>query len=167
MLNPLPETINIINDYSLLLGPKHKVLGMHLRCAGYLADRKEQIAMITPDVLIQIPKRMQSMMSQMYVAHNSIVIFLSTDSTAVEIFLKRIFADYRIIVYNPYPRGHTTGNNANYLTIQQALVDMYLISQAKTIIYTKSSGFSEAIRALNTPSIVHTLNINKTVVTAV
>ena len=164
MLNPIEETIQTIHEQSALLGPKENVLGLHIRCAGRLADRKERVAMITPVVLLQIPQRIRKMIDLMNVPMKQVVMYLSTDSTVVERYLREIFADMRIVVYNPFRRGHTTGGAANYLTIQQAITDMFLISQAKTIMYTSFSGFSEAIQSLQMPSLLYTFNVHKSVV---
>lgn len=164
LTNPLEETIQVIKEESEKIGPKERVLGMHIRCAGKLADRKERVAMVTPDVLLQIPNRIRKMMLVIGKPYDDITLYLSTDSTVVERYLRTIFADYRVIVFNRYRRGHTTAGAANYLTIQQAIIDMYLLSQAKSVMYTSSSGFSEAIRHLNTPSLEYTIDVTKSVI---
>lgn len=164
MLNPIEETIDTILQQSEQLGPKQNVLGLHIRSAGKLADRKERVAMITPEILVQIPQRIRRMIALMHVPMENVVIYLSTDSTVIERFLREIFADVRIVVYNPFRRGHTTGGGANYFTIQQAITDMFMIAQADTAMYTLHSGFSEATRSLRLPPLFYTFEITKSVV---
>ena len=162
IINPLEETIQTIQQQLFLLEPMENVLGIHIRCAGLLAYQKERVAMIRSIELVQLPSHIRRIAQLIKQPIQNITIFLSTDSSIAEKFLKIVLADYRVHVFNPFRRGHTTGGRANYLTIQQAIVDMYLLSQVKAFISTSYSGFSMSCHSLNSMPFLYRINITKT-----
>lgn len=162
IINPLEETIQTIQQQLFLLEPMENVLGIHIRCAGLLADQKERVAMIRSIELVQLPSHIRRIAQLIKQPIQNITIFLSTDSSIAEKFLKIVLADYHVHVFNPFRRGHTTGGRANYLTIQQAIVDMYLLSQVKAFISTSYSGFSMSCHSLNSMPFLYRINITKT-----
>ena len=118
--------------------------------------------MIRSIELVQLPSHIRRIAQLIKQPIQNITIFLSTDSSIAEKFLKIVLADYRVHVFNPFRRGHTTGGRANYLTIQQAIVDMYLLSQVKAFISTSYSGFSMSCHSLNSMPFLYRISITKT-----
>lgn len=149
MTNPSPELTEVILRRREPLRPFDYLLGIHLRCGGQLADTPERSVMITWKQLQRIPDQICEIMQSL---HKRVTIYLSTDSTKAEEFIRKSLKNVTIVTLDGYRRGHTEMNAVSDDSIKRAIVDMYLVAQAKQIVITSKSGFSAAISALGNPN---------------
>lgn len=138
--NPTPELTNMILDKRVELEPLSNVLGIHLRCGGSLADTKEVSTVVTRKQLETIPNQIKSVISGI---GQNITIYLSTDSSKAEEFIRNSLPDYSIISLTSYRRGHTTLKTVSEDSLKRAIIDLFLLSQTKQCMITQNSGFSE------------------------
>lgn len=138
--NPTSEVMNAILNKRVELEPISNLLGIHLRCGGELADTKEVATVISWKQLETIPKQIESVASEI---GKNITIYLSTDSSKAEEFIRNSLPDYTIITLTSYHRGHTTLKTVSDDSLKRAIIDLFLLSQTRQCMITQNSGFSE------------------------
>ena len=142
MSNPTPAMTDIILKKRRELGPIENVLSVHIRCGGKLADYTESSSFYNKRTLAEIPSIIKREMSR----RKSIkVMYLTTDSSIAENFLRQSFKNVKVYTLKAFQRGHTTSNYVKDDTMRRTILDMYLAAPAKHIVYTEKSGFSKAI----------------------
>ena len=89
LLNPSIELQKVIQNNKRLLFTRKHVLGVQVRMGGCLADFHEATQMMTMDQLRAYPKTIVTMMHKWNLSPNDTVIYLSTDSSYAEKFIRR------------------------------------------------------------------------------
>lgn len=141
--NPTSDVSKIIIQYRNQLGDLNNLLGVHVRCGGSFADTKEKKVILKSSTFDQIPGLIRSLVN------NDTTIFLSTDSSRMEKLIRKRFPIERLFTVSTFSRGHTTAGHVSGSAIKRAILDMYLVAQADTIIYTQKSGFSNLCVSLS------------------
>ena len=139
MSNPSRDVQKLILERRKKLGDRNKLIGVHVRCGGRLADMPERTTIMSQYQVKMVPLYIKQMVNKLKITP---VIYLSTDSSYAESYLRNVLRKYRVVTINDFKRGHTTNLKVSEGTIKRALMDMYLVAQGNAIIYTKKSGFS-------------------------
>lgn len=139
MSNPSRDVQKLILERRKKLGDRNKLIGVHVRCGGRLADMPERTTIMSQYQVKMVPLYIKQMVNKLKITP---VIYLSTDSTYAEKLLRHSLRKYRVVTLTDFKRGHTTNLKVSEGTIKRALMDMYLVAQGNAIIYTKKSGFS-------------------------
>ena len=145
-LNPSPQLISVILHERQQLGKYEGLVGAHVRCGGNLADSHEGVYWIDKQGLDRVQFTFRKALKKMKLPRKEITVYLATDSSYAEETLRRTMA-VKIVTLNQVTRGHTTGSSADSV-YQSAIVDLFLVSQASVVIYSHTSGFSEAILSM-------------------
>ena len=145
-LNPSPQLISVILQKRQQLGKYERLVGAHVRCGGKLADSQEEVYWIDKQGLNRVQFTFRKALKNMKLPRKELTVYLATDSTYAEETLRRTMA-VKIVTLNQVTRGHTTGSSADSI-YQSAIVDLFLVSQASVVIYSHTSGFSEAILSM-------------------
>ena len=141
--NPTPDVSSTIVQYRHRLGDLNHLLGVHVRCGGSFADTKERKVILESSTFDQIPELIRSLVN------NDTTICLSTDSSRMEKLIRKRFPIERLFTVSTFSRGHTTAGHVSGNAIKRAILDMYLVAQADTIVYTQKSGFSDLCVSLS------------------
>ena len=149
MSNPTPAMTKIILEKRKELGPIENVLSVHIRCGGQLADTPEKQVIIPKKRVLQIPFQIEDMIKRI---GNISVIYLTTDSSKTEQYLRQSLSNITIITLATYKRGHSTTNSVSEDSLRRSILDIYLAAQAKHLVYTQKSGFSATICILGNAS---------------
>lgn len=141
LLNPTPQLQSIIQSFRTTYFTKRYVFSIHIRMGGYLADVPERAEMMSPARLKRLPSIIQNAMISWDFNAGNTVLFLSTDSTFAERFIRRqLGKDFTIVTTNSFHRGHTKGT-PNGVAVQRALVDLFLLSDSDALLIGLGSGF--------------------------
>ena len=157
LLNPSTELQNVIQNNKRLLFTRKYVLGVQVRMGGCLADFHEIAQMMTMDQLRALPNTIVTMMRKWNYDSNNTVIYLSTDSTYAENYIRqKLGPKYEIGVSKTFKRSHSrTSAQGNDEPLKNALVDLYLLADTDALIVCKESTFGLA--ALSMTRAQHTL----------
>ena len=142
MTNPSAEIRKKALDFREELRPFKNLVSVHVRTGGSLADTREKAVANPKSRFRYIYSTINNIASKIA---NPFKLYLTTDSTVFEEFLRSRYPPYRLVTIDYYKRGHTSGKHASEKTIKRSLLDMYIAAQAKTLIYTRRSGFSLTI----------------------
>ena len=145
MSNPTPAMTSVILEKRNELGPLENVVAVHLRCGGYLADTQEDFVFISRRRLTQIPAQINSMIKRRKTIQ---VMYLTTDSTVAEEYIRLSFQKMKVYSLASYQRGHSTRHYVTNDTLIRSILDMYLAAQAKHLVHTDKSSFTAAISIL-------------------
>ena len=145
MFNPIPAITNVILEKRKELGPLENVVAVHIRCGGYLADSQEGSMFLTRRRLTQIPSQIKSMLKRRKTIR---VMYLTTDSSVAEEYIRLSFQKMKVYSLASYQRGHSTRHYVTNDTLIRSILDMYLAAQAKHLVYTDKSSFTAAISIL-------------------
>ena len=98
--------------------------------------------------LEQLPSVIKNAMaSWKYTAANT-DLFLSTDSTYAENYIKNAMGNtYTVLTSDVFRRGHTT-SNPSALTVRRALVDLFLLADSDALLYCYGSKFGTVARMM-------------------
>ena len=148
LLNPIPPLQDMINSFKQKHYTKKNVFAIHIRMGGCLADRKERSEMMSLHELEQLPSVIKNAMaSWKYTAANT-DLFLSTDSTYAENYIKNAMGNtYTVLTSDVFRRGHTT-SNPSALTVRRALVDLFLLADSDALFYCYGSKFGTVARMM-------------------
>ena len=168
LLNPSIELQNVIYNNKRLLFTRKYVLGVQVRMGAWLADFHEIAQMMTMDQLRAYPNTIVTMMQKWNYDSNNTVIYLSTDSTYAENYIRqKLGPDYEIGVAKTFKRSHSrTSALGNDEPLKNALVDLYLLADTDALIVCKDSAFGRAVismtRARHTLvyKVTHSLLVN-------
>ena len=157
LLNPSTELQNVIQNNKRLLFTRKYVLGVQVRMGGCLADFHEIAQMMTMAQLRALPNTIVTMMQKWNYDSNNTVIYLSTDSTYAENYIRqKLGPKYEIGVSKTFKRSHSrTSAQGNDEPLKNALVDLYLLADTDALIVCKESTFGLA--ALSMTRAQHTL----------
>ena len=141
LLNPSIELQQIIQNNKRLLFTRKHVLGVQVRMGGCLADYHEIAQMMTMNQLRSYPKTIVSMMRQWHLSPKNTVIYLSTDSSYAEKFIRqKLGSNYEIAVSKTFKRSHSERQGDDE-SVKNALVDLFLLADSDALIVCYSSGF--------------------------
>lgn len=143
--NPSNELQEAILHQQQIMEPTNEVIGVHLRCGGQLADYKETPYWISPRELTEIPGIINAFYYKHHL-HRKPSIYLSTDSSKAESYLRKIMTNFTIYTLNHtvFERGHTCGKSKS-IFVRSSLVDMYTVAETGYHIISYGSGFSAAV----------------------
>ena len=148
LLNPSIELQKVIQNNKQLLFTRKHVLGVQVRMGGCLADFHEIAQMMTMDQLRAYPNTIVTMMHKWHLNPNDTVIYLSTDSSYAEKFIRqKLGSNYEIAVSKTFKRSHSR-NPGNDEPVKNALVDLYLLSDSDAMIVCYESTFGLAALAM-------------------
>ena len=146
LTNPTYNTTTLIfKKQSELISPS-QVIGVHIRSGGKTADSKERKVIMDPSTFHTLPQRINKVVESF---GDEYMIYLSTDSSRLDKMIVNAFPKGKVVTTSVFTRGHTTFPSVSEDTIQRALVDMYMVAYAKTIVYTQKSGFSSLCMAIS------------------
>ena len=144
LLNPSTELQNVIQNNKRLLFTRKYVLGVQVRMGGCLADFHEIAQMMTMAQLRALPNTIVTMMQKWNYDSNNTVIYLSTDSSYAERYIRqKLGPNYEIGVAKTFKRSHSR-NLGNDEPVKNALVDLYLLADSDVLIICKNSAFGRA-----------------------
>lgn len=137
LLNPSAD----IQHYIRLFKEQHyrnrTVLGIQIRMGGCNADRQEQMQMMSTKTLTTFPPMIRKLLKTM----KRPVVYLATDSSFAERYLRKALKGYSIITQSEiFPRNHTS-TAVTIDSIKGALVDLILLADSDYLIINKGSGF--------------------------
>ena len=108
---------------------------------GCLSDTPEMKEMMSLHELEQLPTVIQNAMVTWNFNAANTILFLSTDSTYAEKYIKaKLGSVYTVVTSDAFHRGHTTGS-PDGVTIQRVLIDLFLLSDSDAILFCRGSGF--------------------------
>ena len=140
LLNPSPYNTQLIQEKRKELSSIHFHLSTHIRCAGYLSDEPEFTIRVTPKQLLTLPNEIRKVLSQLKLGKTTVNMYLSTDSTIAEEYIKGELKSVNIYSLGRR-RGHSThGDNRN---LRMSLLDLYTMCLSKHFLGTSSSNFSK------------------------
>ena len=115
----------------------------------------EKTQMMTMNQLRSYPNRIMSMIHKWNLSPNDTVIYLSTDSSYAEKFIRqKLGSNYEIAVAKTFKRSHSERQGDDE-SVKNALVDLYLLADSDALIVCQASGFG--IAALSLTQAIHTL----------
>lgn len=113
-------------------------VGMHIRSAGRLANKKEKAYWITSS---ELPRLHSFISNTIQKKHFPRDVYLCTDSDTIEEYLKLKLPDINFLPRLSLKRYHSN-KIATTDVMKGALVDAFVAAQSSSIIYTKDSSFS-------------------------
>ena len=148
LLNPSIELQQIIQNNKRLLFTRKHVLGVQVRMGGCLADYHEIAQMMTMNQLRSYPNTIVTMMHKWHLSPKNTVIYLSTDSSYAEKFIRqKLGSNYEIAVTKTFKRSHSRTQD-NDEPVKNALVDLYLLADSDAMIVCRDSAFGLAALSL-------------------
>ena len=150
--NPSRLLMKEIRKERRRIGSTKYQVGVHIRCAGLLADIHEGVAIVTPEILSTVPSRIERLLNQSNIPRNLVYVYLSTDSSIAYKKISESVSPVPVKSTSLYKRGHTTDFRVNSDAVKRAFIDLFLIAQSQYLLLTKNSGFSMMIDWLNSYS---------------
>ena len=147
--NPSRLLMKEIRKERRRIGSTKYQVGVHIRCAGLLADSHEGVAIVTPEILSTIPSRIERLLNRSNIPRNLAYVYLSTDSSIAYKNISESVSPVPVKSTSLYKRGHTTDYRVNSDAVKRAFIDLFLITQSQYVLLTKNSGFSMMIDWLN------------------
>lgn len=147
--NPSRLLMKEIRKERRRIGSTKYQVGVHIRCAGLLADSHEGVAIVTPEILSTIPSRIERLLNRSNIPRNLAYVYLSTDSSIAYKNISESVSPVPVKSTSLYKRGHTTDYRVNCDAVKRAFIDLFLITQSQYVLLTKNSGFSMMIDWLN------------------
>ena len=142
LLNPIPEVQFQVQKYihQYFLKYNH-TLGIQIRTGGCLADSREKREMSSLENLIGLPDYIQEIMHTTGMVANSTLIYISTDSTIAENYIRGIMGyPYHFLSADIFQRSHSFINPTDEV-MKRNLVDLHLLAECDALIYFAGSGF--------------------------
>ena len=146
MYNPIQDIIREIRKERQRIGSSQDQIGVHIRCGGNLADKKEPTAMITREMLSIVPDEVKGVMNTSSIPRSRVYVYLSTDSSVAEEIITTALSPIPVKTTILFKRGHSTLGSASIPILWRSLIELYLTSQADYLLLTSTSTFSHAIR---------------------
>ena len=142
LLNPIPEIQIQVQKYKYQYFSKYNhTLGIQIRTGGCLADCRETREMSSIENLVGLPNYIQDVMQKTGMVANSTLIYISTDSTIAENYLRGIMGyPYHFLSANIFKRSHSFFNPSDDV-MKRNLVDLHLLAECDALIYFSGSGF--------------------------
>ena len=158
-LNPSDEIQEQVFQQLELLQPLRNTIGMHLRCAGTLADSKEKVYWVAPNELPRVAHIVKRVTHYLNVKNP--IFYLSTDSSIAEQFLRNELKGYKFFTLNKkFKRGRCRTECSNNVRMA-VFVDLFTVAQLNSQFYMSSSGYSFVIRSLANANYTYTLGFRK------
>ena len=150
MYNPSRELLEVIRKERRRIGLAKNQLGAHIRCAGNLANRREGVAMITPELLATVPQRLLDLARKVSIPMEHLFIYISSDSDIAIANITKALSPIPVKHSSVYYRGHSEVIAIKHTGIRQAIIDMFLVADSRALLTTSSSAFSRAISWMRT-----------------
>ena len=116
-------------------------LSVHIRCGGLLADYQEHIAMISEQQLPSVAHFIARLIRNQHIPEEiTPSIYLSTDSTKAEQYIRSSLQSYHVYSFNN-TRGHTT--SGSFSSLHSTLVDLFMLCKSERFLGTRKSSFSQ------------------------
>lgn len=149
LMKPNEKLDQIITKFQKTHFAKHKVVGVQIRMGGCLANTQEKQEMMSVEELRQLPAFIRREISIMGYRPEKTVLFLSTDSTIADNYLKeQLGKEFRIVEQRVFSRNHTKGFAKTEPTMG-ALMDIWLLANSDGLITCKGSGFGRVASMLS------------------
>ena len=142
ILNPSQDVQSLI--FQQLKSYPASFVGMHIRSAGQLANRKERVYWLKENELPKLKNFISNTISRKHLSKN---IYLSTDSDKVEKYLKNQLPGFKFLNRLSLKRDHST-SNASADVLKGAIFDSFVAAQSTSLFYTKDSSFSMIVTNL-------------------
>ena len=114
-----------------------------------MADYRERREMSSLEDLIRLPSYIQDVMNKTGMIAESTLIYISTDSTIAEKYLRRTIGQtYHILSANIFKRSHSSFD-LNVDVVKRNLIDLYLLAECDTLIFCAGSGFGHVAYQLS------------------
>jgi hypothetical protein len=141
LLNPSIDLRHLILQERRRIFAQRPVLGVQIRTAGRLADKKERISFINETALQEIPQLILDTIVKFQFSGTLKGIYLSSDSQIAEDLVNRtIGVYYPILTTNLFKRGHTTGKPVDTI-VKRSMVDVFMLAACDGLLTTKGNGF--------------------------
>ena len=140
LLNPSQDVIQAILDFRAKHFEGKTVFGIQIRMGGCWSNFNEKLSMMTVEELKKIPSIIRNAMSEYKYNPVNTVLYLSTDSTHVESFMKHSLYDYSIITSTEFSRSHSR-TLSDSESLKGALMDIFLLADSDSLFVCKGSGF--------------------------
>ena len=166
LLNPSIELQQIIQNNKRLLFTRKHVVGVQVRMGGCLADRNEETQMMTMNQLRAYPKTIDLTIRKWGFSPNDTMIYLSTDSTFAEKFIRqKLGSKYEIAVAKTFKRSHSHFLGSDE-PVKNALVDLYLLAESDALIVCQFSGFGRAAKLISRTGRVFVYHVSQSYLSA-
>lgn len=142
LLNPKAELQSIILQFINKHFTQYKhVVGIQMRMGGCLADFKEGREMMSLENLLNLPEYVDTTLSKLSIEANSTLIYVSTDSTYAENYIRQKMGDrYQVLSFDVFKRSHTHFDRSGDV-MNRSLADVFLLAECDVLIHTAGSGF--------------------------
>lgn len=137
LLNPSAEIRQFLKTFKDNHYRNHTVLGVQVRMGGCNADSQEQIQMMSTRKLRTIPSILLKLLKGM----NKPVVYLATDSTFAERYLRKALSSYSILTQSEVFRREHTSSVVTVDSVKGTLVDLILLADSDYLVINKGSGF--------------------------
>ena len=141
--NPSSDVLDVVKEKSSQYDFS-KVMGMHIRSGGFLANYRERGYWLTSEELPNLRSFINDTMKKHSLPQ---MVYLTTDSDIIEQYMKNQFPNLVFIKERPFPRSHTD-RGAQDINFKGALFDLYFSSLSSVVLFTPGSVFSLAICSL-------------------
>ena len=149
LMKPNPELSRVISHFQETHFANRKVVGVQVRMGGCLANTQEFQEMMSVEELKQLPLFIRREIRIMGYQPGKTVLFLSTDSTIADNYLKeQLGNEFPIVEQNVFSRNHTKGFAKSEPTMG-ALMDIWLLANSDGLITCKGSGFGRVASMLS------------------
>ena len=140
-LNPSIDLRYLIMQERRRFFAQRPVLGVQIRTAGRLADKKESMSFINETALQEIPQLILDTIVKFQFSGTLKGIYLSTDSPLAENLIHRtIGMYYPILTTNLFRRYHTIDDPDDSI-VKRAIIDVFMLAACDGLLTTKGSGF--------------------------
>ena len=148
LLNPSIDLRHLILQERRRFFAQRPVLGVQIRTAGRLADKKEIISFINETALQEIPQLILDTIVKFQFSGTMKGIYLSSDSQIAEELIHRtIGVHYPILTTNLFKRYHTMYNQEDSI-VKRAIIDVFMLAACDGLLTTRGSGFGSLSSSL-------------------
>ena len=144
-MNPSKELMDIVLKERKALGPAEYQIGAHIRCGGVLADVNEETAMVTPEILKEVPAMIQGLIDKSTIPKDKLYVYLSTDSSIAAETIKKALAPIPVKVTNVMKRGHTETALVDDNALKRSMLEIILCAESQSLLVSSASGFSRVM----------------------
>ena len=144
-LNPSKELMKVILEERKALGPAEYQIGAHIRCGGVLADVNEEVAMVTPEILKEVPGMIQGLINNSTIPKDKLYIYLSTDSSIAAETIAKALAPVPVKVTTVMKRGHTETALVDDNALKRSMLELILGAESQSLLVSSASGFSRVM----------------------
>ena len=157
-LNPSKELMKVILEERKALGPAEYQIGAHIRCGGVLADVNEEVAMVTPEILKEVPGMIQGLIDNSTIPKDKLYVYLSTDSSIAAETIAKALAPVPVKVTTVMKRGHTETALVDDNALKRSMLELILGAESQSLLVSSASGFSRVMMWMDETKSVEKIN---------